>query len=308
MLTGPRTLGNLARMIEPGTTPRVVAAVLNWCAEYDTAACVQSLIADGYRPLDILIVDNGSPDGSGDRLHSQFPSLHYLQNGENLGYAGGNLKATNWALERGYDYLLVINDDAEVACGCIAQLVNTLESNPRAAAAAPTILHHGTSTIWFAGGEFVRFKAIGTHTRFGQETSALGKNSALPKAVSFISGCAVLYRCRALRQSGGFRAEFFSYVEDLELSVRLMRNGWILCHVPSARATHKVSYPPPTPSPFAIRLRDRNRRRLVSLHYSGFDKLAFSAWFYPTRLLHLLRYLATGDAPRAAAIWSGMLD
>ena len=68
-----------------------MAVVLNWCAEEDTTACVQSLLADGAASgLDVLLVDNASPDGSGERLAARFPELPYLQTGANIGYAGGN--------------------------------------------------------------------------------------------------------------------------------------------------------------------------------------------------------------------------
>src|SRR4051812_42735983 len=70
--------------------PHVVVVVLNWCNENDTAACLESLALVHYESVTVLLVDNGSPDGSGDRLRDRFPAVRYLQTGANLGYAGGN--------------------------------------------------------------------------------------------------------------------------------------------------------------------------------------------------------------------------
>lgn len=282
--------------------------VLNWCAETDSAACVASLLAEAIPGLDVLIVDNASPDGSGDRLARRFPDLSFMQTGDNLGYAGGNLRAMEWALERSYDYVLICNDDAEVRAGCVGALVHALESDPEAAASAPTIVHgDDESRIWWAGGEWERYKAMGTHERFGEHFEPAAFANRAPELISFVCGCVVLFRSEALRACGGFRAEFFAYVEDLEMSVRLQAHGWKLLWVPRALAVHKVPFPPPDASAFAIRLRDRNRRRLVQLHYGMLRSLVFAAWFYPTRVVHFSRYLLQRDWPRAQAIVRGAL-
>lgn len=282
--------------------------MLNWCAEKDSAACVLSLMADASAVVDILVVDNASPDGSGERLRAQFPQHQFLQTGANIGYAGGNQRAIEWALARNYDYVLIINDDAEVQVGCVGAMVSALESNPRAGAAAPMILHHGTSIVWFDGGELAEFKAMGTHTHFGQSLEVARQSGTAVHEVTFLSGCVLLLRAEALRASGGFREEFFAYVEDLELSYRFRKAGWLLLQVPLAMATHKVPFPRQPDSAFAIRLRDVNRRRMVALHYSFAMRIAFMLWFYPTRLIHLARFIASGDRARISAIWSGMVE
>lgn len=301
------TVGNLARMAQLTSVPRALAVVLNWCAAEDTIACVLSLEADRSAKFDILIVDNASPDGSGPLLEVRFPQHAFLQTGQNVGYAGGNLRATDWALERGYDYILIINDDAEVTNGCVGKLIETLESNPDAAAAAPTILHHGTDIIWFAGGEFAAFKAMGTHSDFGSRMNS-GASANPPHEVGFLSGCVLLLRASVVRELGGFRAEFFAYVEDLELSLRYRKSGWSLIHVPAAIASHKVPIPTPSDGPFAIRLRDKNRRRLAALHYGWPMRLLFATWFYPTRLIHWARFKAAADHERASAIVRGATE
>jgi GT2 family glycosyltransferase len=317
-LTATRASGNLAAMIatsKGGTHtsqhyPRVLAAVLNWCAEEDSASCVMSLVHSDYAVLDILIIDNASPDGSGARLHQRFPDQHFLQTGANLGYAGGNAKASEWALERGYDYLLIINDDAEVAVSCVSLLVRALQENPTAAIASPTVLFFGTDRIWFGGGSFKAFKAMGVHHHQGESAQHVfgargpGDPSATP--VTFLSGCVMLFDCAAVRKYGSFRAEFFAYVEDLEISVRYARAGLQLLYVPAALASHKVPYPSPPDSAFGIRQRDTNRRRLIALHYQLPMKLVALAWFYPTRMMYLARFALARDWPRARAILDGM--
>ena len=266
--------------------PRTLAVVLNWCAEADSAACIASLLADGTPGLEVLIVDNASPDGSGARLAARFPALAYLQTGENLGYAGGNLLAMEWGLARDYDYVLIINDDAEVRPGCVAALLAAMAKNPKAAACAPTIVHGPPheQIVWWAGGRFVPYKALGVHHHLGDPLAAVPLGDGSPVPVTFLSGCVVLFRASALRVCGGFRAEFFAYVEDVELGLRLMKAGWALLWVRQALAVHKVPYPAPPASAWARRHRDRNRRRLARLHFGWWERVVFAAWFWPTRV------------------------
>lgn len=295
-------------MLPTNRSPRVLAVVLNWCAEADTAACVLSLMADTSANIEVLIVDNASPDGSGERLRARFPEHPFMQTGANLGYAGGNQRAIEWALERNYDFVLVINDDAEVQVGCVGAMVAATEANPRAGAAAPIVLHHGTDVVWFGGGELSEARAMGSHTHFGETLAQARAAGTNVRSVTFLSGCVLLLRAETLRATGGFRSEFFAYVEDLELSYRFRHAGWSLLLVPLAVATHKVPFPSRPDSAFAIRLRDVNRRRMVALHYSLAQRVPFIAWFYPTRLIHLARFIAKGDRARISAIWSGMVE
>lgn len=306
------------------SAPRVLAVVLNWCAEDDTSACVLSLLhsrqtAQPFQ-LAVLIVDNASPDGSGARLAQRFPDLPYLQTGDNLGYAGGNAMAAQWALGRGYEFIFVVNDDATVDAHCLALLVRALVEDPHAGAASPLILHHDTRRIWFAGGDWMRARSMGRHRLAGtimvgsgtpDPTEDMAASTAAPLTPrvaqhTFATGCAVLLRSATVAALGAFRPEFFAYVEDLELSVRFQRAGWRLLFVENALATHKVAFPVPSDSAFAIRQRDQNRRRLIRLHYRGAARAAAYVWLVSTRLLHMMRFAARGDLPRLKAVATGL--
>ena len=110
---------------EPARTvadAHVVVIVLNWCGEDDTAECLESLARCDWPRLTVLLVDTGSPDGSGARLHARFPELPYLQTGANLGYTGGNNRGFEWALAHGADHVVVLNNDTVVEPDLIARL------------------------------------------------------------------------------------------------------------------------------------------------------------------------------------------
>jgi GT2 family glycosyltransferase len=278
--------------------------VLNYGRETLTAGCVAALERSvGVAPR-ILIVDNASPDGSGARLQARFPQHDFLQTGENLGYAGGNALGIARALAHDAEFVLVINDDAEVAPDALQSLVTALEADERAAAAGPTIrFDDAAASICWAGGELVLSRALGT-----PEPRDAAARSVASRPCSFVSGCCVLLRSVAVRAVGSFRAEYFAYVEDVELSLRLSRAGWRLLYVPEAAVVHHAPWPEPEAAPWKLRLRDLNRRRMVRAHYRPLERLRFALWFYPTRALHFVHYAIRGDRARAGAIWRGAFE
>jgi GT2 family glycosyltransferase len=283
-------------------TPGVVAVVLNWCGESDTIACIESLRRSTYDTLEILLVDNASPDGSGERLHARFAELPYLQTNENLGYAGGNNRAFEWLLDgNAPGYILVLNNDTIVDAECVGALVRAAERST-AAIVAPKIVYFDDPTrIWYAGGDFSPRRALGVHRREGDADDP----SLTACAVSFVTGCCFLIRSEVLRAVGGFDESYFAYVEDAELSVRMNAAGHSMWFEPAARLEHRIPIGRPKDTPFQIRQRDRNRRRLVRTHYDLARRLGFATWFYPTRIMHLMQYLATASWPEARAIVAG---
>lgn len=284
---------------------RIVAVVLHYRREAMTVACVESLERQGLAHLRILIVDNDSADGSAERLRQRFPQHSHLATGGNFGYAGGNNRGIAWALAEGATQVLVINDDAEVAPGCVAQLSAALGADSQASAAAPTIVHaEPPGVLWWAGGRWDAWRISGHHVGYG-EPAAARTATAEPLPTECVTGCCVLLRAEALQRDGAFRDDFGSYVEDLELSLRYRAAAWRLLYVPAALAVHKVAFPEPAPAPWKIERRDRNRRRVADLHLSWGQRLRFTLLFAVTRPLLMARYLAAGDIPRATAIWRG---
>lgn len=288
-------------MIPPG----VCAVALNWCAEEETAACLRSLQQSDYPSLRILLVDNGSPDDSGGRLHEAFPEIPYLQNGANLGYAGGNNRAIALALENGADHVLVLNNDTVVERETVSRLVQAVASTDRVGAVGPKILlYDAPDRVWFAGGDFSIARALGRHRLEGRFDA--NPNGGQIEEVSFLTGCCLLLPAPVIQEVGGFAEEYFAYLEDVDLSLRLRRAGYHLLYQPAARLLHRASLDHRSASAFQIFQRDRNRRRLVKRHYRPADRVRFALFFYPTRLVRAVQYLARGDLERAGAIWRGM--
>jgi GT2 family glycosyltransferase len=270
-------------------------------AEDVTAECLASLEAQATRPT-ILLVDNASSDGGGARLRARFPTIQYLDAGSNLGYAGGNNLGIRYALDHGAEFLFILNNDTTLATDCITRLLDGVEDAARDVVSPKILWHHAPELLWYGGGDFNRTKALGEHRGFLKPDDGAAASVA---PVSFVSGCAFLMPAPVARALGGFADDFFMYCEDVELSYRAARRGMRLRYQPAARVYHKDQVRRDA-TPFQIRLRDRNRRRLVRRHYALLDRVRFAAWFYPTRLLRLAQYVGRADWPRAGAIVAGM--
>jgi GT2 family glycosyltransferase len=276
-------------------------------AEEITADCIDSLLLQDYGNLVVLLVDNASFDGSGERLRDRYPSIRYLNTGANLGFTGGNNRGIRHAIENGADYLLILNNDTVVQRDCVSILMQSASEAGRFGAIAPKILYwDAPDSLWFAGGDFSTLRAMGMHRRMGalEEPS----ETARLEPVTFVSGCCFLIPVAVANEVGGFREDYFIYGEDLELSLRLTRAGYAMYYQPAARLHHRDPRARREPSAFAIRMRDRNRRRMVREHYSLPQRVAFSAWFYPTRAIRLFQYLVRSDLERARAIVAGATE
>lgn len=294
--------------------PRVTAVVLNWCDADATTECIESLQDSAYPELSLLLVDNGSPDGSGQVLHARHPEVPFLQTGANLGYSGGNNRGIERALEEGAEYVFVVNHDTRVDRDTIPILVAAAESDSSIGAVAPTVVSMDEpEQVWYGGGAFDPMRALGVHwngagRRAVEAEAGTAAENGSARPVTFFTGCAVLLSAHALREVGAFEESYFLYVEDAELSVRIHRAGWTILHEPEARVQHRIAPGDADPQPYQIRFRDRNRRRLARTHLAPLQRFAFTAWFFPTRMIHLARYLVRGDLPRAGAIVRGMSE
>ena len=112
----------------------------------------------------LLIVDNGSTDGSVARLRELFPDLQIIETGANLGYAGGNNIGIAMALAQGAEFIWLLNNDTSVDPAALSELLSVLQMRPRAGIAGSKILYASQpDVLWFAGGEVSACWAYATH-------------------------------------------------------------------------------------------------------------------------------------------------
>lgn len=221
-------------------TSRIAVVVLTWNGRSDTLNCIASVRMSEGPALDIIVVDNGSNDGTPSAIRERYPDVELIETGENLGYAEGNNVGIGHALERGADHILVLNNDALVAPDAIGHLVTEAERRPDAGALCPIIYFADEpQRIWFAGATFDAQKG-----RSGRLTAYRELDHGqfrFPTQTERATGTAMLVPRSTLEKVGTLDGSLFLYYEDVEWSLRMRSAGLPVYLVPAAKVWHCVS-------------------------------------------------------------------
>lgn len=221
--------------------PGVAALVLNFRRADLTRRCLADLLAHTAVPLQVLVLDNASGDGSAAALRQALAELprgphqvELLELPENLGFAGGMNRGIAWAAARGLPFTLVLNNDLRLPPGWLEPLLRAMVADPRLGAIGPTVLHPD-GTVWAEGGSLAA-RPNGVRLRgHGRSPHPVQHG---PEAVDFLPAACVLYRSAALAAVGGFDAGYFMYWEDVDLGVRLAAAGFVNLWLPWVRVEH----------------------------------------------------------------------
>lgn len=213
--------------------------VLNWNGADETFACLESLAGVISADCRVLVVDNGSTDGSPEKLRNAFPAIELLCLPANCGYAGGNNAGFRRVLEMQADVVIFLNNDTIVDQGFCAHLVEVLRRKPSTGIAVPKIFYWDRpDTLWYAGGVLRLSTGLIRHVGL-REKDALEFDR--PCSTGYATGCCLAMRCRDFNAIGGFDEAFRMYAEDVDLSLRVRAQGMSIDYVPASKVWHKVS-------------------------------------------------------------------
>ncbi len=263
--------------------PAVGIIILNWNGWKDTFACLDSLKALNYPNARVVLVDNGSSEAPPEDPRACYPDIEYLSLPENLGFVGGNNTGIRRAQELGADYVLLLNNDTEVAPDFLHLLVETAESDSRIGMVGPTIYYYSLpDVIWSAGGEVDRLR--GDTRQLGVDEAERGQYGQTPRPVDWITGCALLVKVSAIEQIGELDERFFAYYEEAEWCARARRAGYRVVHDPRAKVWHKISQQRREASPVVNYYMTRNRLLYLRLTKMGLIPWVVTLGEYARRL------------------------
>ncbi|HEY7517947.1 MAG TPA: glycosyltransferase family 2 protein [Methylomirabilota bacterium] len=293
-------------MLSPGSErPLVSAVVVNWNGADFVDACLASLLRQTWPALEIIVVDNGSRDGSRELLRARYGSrITLIESPVNLGFAGGNnlgIRAAKGA------YLALLNNDAVAEPHWIAALVGASEADARVGMCASRILLLGGDGLVDSAGLLMSADGIGRgRGRLERDGAAFARagDALVPSA------CAALYRRSMLDEIGLFDEDFFAYCEDSDLGLRGRLAGWTCRYVPDAVVHHAYSRSTAPYSTFKAFHVERNRcfvvlkcfpvsAILASIPFT-IARYSLQAWGAATRRGAVGR-LAEGTSPAAVA-------
>lgn len=221
-------------------SPRVAAVILTYNGLDLTLGALASLSLSTWGNLDVVVVDNGSREDLGPAIRARFPAVEVVRTEQNLGPAGGYNLGFRHALARPeVDYILVLNDDIEVAPTMVAELVAVAERDPEIGAVGPKTFFYGDRTrLASAGGRIVFRETVTKERGFGEVDRGQYETD---REVGYVNGCGLLARASAFRAVGLWDPTFFLSVEDADWCVRIKRAGFSTWYAHRALLYHMVS-------------------------------------------------------------------
>lgn len=261
---------------------RVFVIVLNFKGQEDTKECILSIQNSSYTNYEIVIVDNGSHDGSVPFFKETFPNVTLLDTGMNLGYAGGNNVGIRYALENGADAILVLNNDTVLHRDCLKEFVLASEKLPNSALGGRVYYYDEPTEMQHFGGVWEKKK--GKFKNLPDATFLIDS----PQSLDFITGCALFVPRKIFEEVGLFEEAFFLYYEEIDWCFRIRKKGFSCTYVPKPTLWHKESKSFTTPKPPQSYFQWRNRIFFIERNFS---KREFYFWMLtklPRRFLLLL--------------------
>jgi GT2 family glycosyltransferase len=194
--------------LDPRSPPYVATIVLNWNRWTETLSCLDAL-SRLTQPQGVLVVDNGSTDGSEDEIRQRRPGVRLLQTGANLGYAGGNNRGIREALADGATFVWILNNDARPHPDALSALLRTMLREPRVGILASVVRPRGVATALSGSKHLV---CEGCDEEFHE--------------ADMVMGCSLFFRSEVLRDVGLFDERYFHYAEEQDLAMRVREAGW----------------------------------------------------------------------------------
>ena len=204
-----------------------------------TRECLTSVLALDPAPDRVLLVDNGSTDGTAKAVRAEFSEVEVLRLETNLYFAGGVNEGIRRALEAGAGSILLLNNDVVLERAALEALRRALEEDPRRAAVSPKIYYYEPpDVVWFAGGIVGRGSGLIRHRGVNVKDEKLRVAAG---EVDYVSGATALLSRGALESVGLLDPDYVMYVEDVDWCARARERGFTLWYEPSARVWHHVS-------------------------------------------------------------------
>ena len=241
----------------------VTTIVVNWNGRDYLDKCLSSLLAQTYHPHEIVLVDNGSTDGSADYVETRYAAVRVIRLPKNTGFAEANNVAMRQATGA---YVALINNDAHAEPDWLETMVMAAESDPGVGMVACKMLFAGAPGMINSTGLVLDWAGFCWDWRGGQADDPA--EVAIQECFG-PSGAAALYRRAMLDDVGLFDEDFFAYAEDADLDWRAQRAGWRCLYVPTARVYHIASATAGEGSRFKNFLLGRNKVWMFAKNVPG---------------------------------------
>ncbi|WP_144940569.1 glycosyltransferase family 2 protein [Paenibacillus sp. 32O-W] len=245
------------------SSPLVSVVIVNYNGEKFLEECLLSVFNQSYKKIEIVVLDNNSTDNSVHLLKEYSARINLITSKENLGFARGNNVAIRKCSGK---YVALLNNDAVARPDWLEKVVAIMEGNPALGSAACKIISYNNRSVMDSAG--LLLTNDGMSRGKGREEGVDSFNET--REILIPSGCAAIYRKKALDEVGLFDEDFFCYCEDTDLGLRLQLFGWRCIFVADSIVYHRYSETAGKFSPFKAYLVERNHFWVVMKNYPGY--------------------------------------
>lgn len=254
---------------------RICISVLTYDNYLDTKECLESLMCLEDDFHEILLVDNGSTDGSIEKIQSQFPEVSRLSLTQNVGVPSGFNLGILYAFKKGFDYIFILNNDTIVAPDILIELLKATDIDSSCGLVMPQVLYYppteeeiNRENIWSDGGYFRMFPP-----GIVQKDIRKDIDFNVPRKIEFAPACGILIPMTTFRKVGLFDPDYFFFFEDWDFSIRVREAGLNLWCFPNAKLWHKVSRSTGKNDELFWRILGESTIRFYRRHYSFFSSI-----------------------------------
>ena len=216
--------------------------IVNWNGYEVTKECLLSLSYIKYQNYNVILVDNGSTDGSVENIQREFQDskITLLRLARNTGFTGGNNAGIEYA-SKYYkpDYFLLLNNDTIVQENFLNVMLEQFKKEKVFAVVPKIYYFEPHNMLWFAGGKVSMLTGIGK--AWGAKTIDTGRYNQ-PKDINYMNGCCALISAECVKSIGLLDDMFFANTEDVDYSMRIIKSGHRIFYTPEATIYHKVNY------------------------------------------------------------------
>jgi len=222
---------------------KVSIIIVTWNGAKHILNCLESVQKSTYTDYEIIVVDNGSKDGTLDLIRKKFSNIKLILNNKNLGFTGGNNIGIRAAQG---EIIFLLNDDTIIHPDLIKILVQEIEKSPKIGIVGPKIYFMDKpNKIWFAGGKIDWLRGNTLH--LGRDLTDRELSNDSKKEVDFITGCALMIKKEVIKKIGLLDNTFFAFYEDADWCQKAKKAGYQIIYFPFGGVWHIKSATASTP-------------------------------------------------------------
>jgi len=279
----------------------IYIVVLAWNHKEDTREALTSFLNSNYSNYRIVVVDNGSTDGTDSMVAYEFPSVELISVEKNLGVSGGYNLGIEHAISQNAKYIMISNNDVVVDSNMILCLLEAIKKDPYAGIAMPKIYHYygNRKRIWCSGAYFRKFPPTVKMRDFNRIDNGQ-INSSL---IEFAPSCVLLLKVDLIRKIGTFDTNFYFYFDDWDFSRRARDNNFKILFVAEAVVWHKVSTSTQKTEKPAVwwERMGWSAALYYSKYHTNLQRQLFYIWFF-------VREVLKGNLSHSLSFYKGVKD